>query len=301
MLRCGWIGAPRENEGPRVGREENSSRRLTVISNVHRMSVQFNIPRVARAAVVVVFASCSTSESHSDTAAVSRADPPAKAPAAAEMRLDPTWVTIPPDFAASQPESVVKRYELDRRDEYEPTAEYAKRVQAAVDTGVVGMALPDPLQYYDPDGRRLVLRLIPVRLEPDGEGVVFGIEVVRKDTSLGSYAAANAFGAQRTVRQTRSDIIAVSRARDIDSTDVSFPLSPDSARAVSARVRWLLLVRPRQRRTGEVVTEEGKHERPTFDHPEDMVLRIRALWVSSVAVWAYDPQSGRVLAKRALR
>lgn len=224
---------------------------------------------------------------------------PSPTPAAA-TRIDAKWTSIPADFTASDPRAVIHRLQVPRTDEFETTVAYSARVATQGDTSTLAFTLPDTVGFYDADAGAFVISIPPALIsrQPGGASSHYGASLRWIEQTGGSYEAANAFGATAAVKRKRLDVIALGLPGSIENDFAKLTVAPDSARVISPHLRFLLVVKPRQLRSGEFVTDSTFREKPTVQAPRDLVRHTQTLWVSRIALWIYDNRSGRILAKR---
>lgn len=256
------------------------------------------------------------------------------APAAKE----PTYDRLPVDLSQNQLPSryrghslmavfyaLADRLDALKKDEFESTAEYRKRV-SRIGALPISSKLPadsllafsfiadDHDQFttkYDADRLVLDVRVNWIRREgTEGRAHLSWDE----ETSLVStYVGRNAFNRATRVGVYRQleflvsaderDLRRVEKVSDASyffvtpSFSVSLPMSPDEARILKGRLRILVI----GSLSDPPVSRNSHHTTPTIDEPKEIYSRFNVVRIKPHQIWFYDFVTGRIYLKLSAR
>jgi hypothetical protein len=244
---------------------------------------------------------------------------PAKSPVGpvySERPFDETVDALPKQFIghdlARVIQALIKENEVRRagKGEFETTEEYNKRLDAVLKRPLFGSVTKSSVVAFQARGNTQLrtkydadVKELELRLDGQADEGLFVISRLDLRTTTGPYPAANAFGRTVMISKTRGNqyAIAVENASNYRGyegtpffptlTRVAVPMEPEAAKIAKTTLRALLvctLVEP-------YLASTIVNHPPTVDIPIDaqgLNINVKA---NVVAIWFYDPSSGRVL------
>ena len=216
---------------------------------------------------------------------------------------------LPPNYIGQDIEQItekLKKAEYAKKDEFETTEEYNKKIGAAIsaitDNACYAFREDSPNISYNADTQELKIKLYFPLIE----------EILSKDKKrrfwMGKmeleeqreYLATNAFGATTTVSDWHVtkwfiSMLSETDAR-IDLKEFLFKMSPEEARVAKTTIEVLLICNPKKI-DGNFTWGDTDYTRPTFDNPERTIRNKNYLNVELAEIWFYNRCSGRIIWK----
>jgi len=250
-------------------------------------------------------------------------------PAARAERIaasfDQTSWSLPPKFQGDDPKRMANRFSNVTKSEFETTAQFEQRKQAAAPSGdLVFVIPPAPFETktgweakYDADAQklRIIVRFYGY-VEDDHQRHVNTLELRSEAYSAGEHLATNAFGAVTEVSSSVGQRYGIAVSPDhwlfekhimenghkfeadnlsdlpIYRLNVSMPA--EKAAALKPNLSLLFVCRLTE---PKLITQLGGHE-ATLDAPYESAISSEYFPVEVKQVWVYDLSSGKVLLKR---
>ena len=249
------------------------------------------------------------------------ADPPSMIP------FDRTQVKLTPGFQGHDIEqlysAVDRRKAAQRKDEFETTPDYERRIREEAIKPLLGSLFPDSIyafrvvlgvsSEYDADKANLTIKLAPSSVYSDDMTESRrALRVLHKLGDFRQYTATNALGATVTVTESRAEWYELAYANpdkspavtytqkllkrftnSSDALQVSVPMKSQAARESKDHIQALAictLLEP-------YVYRYTFYDKPTFASPHGGYHTYFYLNVRLLEVWFYDVRTGMVLAK----
>jgi len=239
--------------------------------------------------------------------------------------FDQTSWSLPPKFQGDDPKRMANRFSNVTKSEFETTAQFEQRKQAAAPSGdLVFVIPPAPFETktgweakYDADAQklRIIVRFYGY-VEDDHQRHVNTLELRSEAYSAGEHLATNAFGAVTEVSSSVGQRygIAVSpdhwlfekhimenghkfeadNLSDLPIYRVNVSMPAEKAAALKPNLSLLFVCRLTE---PKLITQLGGHE-ATLDAPYESAISSEYFPVEVKQVWVYDLSSGKVLLKR---
>ena len=133
----------------------------------------------------------------------------------------------------------------------------------------------------------------------DDSGSLAGIDVARTRGKASYYTGQTAMGAKTTVQKSSVTYygVAFQAASTISGVmEFRLPIPIERASVVKKNLAFLLVCHTVARASGLTGTTE-EYQSPGFDHPFDISIHHHYIFVDIVNLWAYDKETGEILAK----
>jgi len=212
--------------------------------------------------------------------------------------------TLPPGYYGYDPEAFVKGYQeavaneqrARRKDEFETTAEYQKRLKELeaqnpfVSKTYAFAAVPSRVSY-EADTQTFSLNFKP---DPAPQNNLYHSVLLKHGArDMGSYTAQNAFGAMFTVTKSLFSSFELWLPTTEGPTDcgVSVTVPAPEAKAMKPNVSALVVVRP----VKPYASSDSSFKRATFSEPHENISERGAIYGRVVKVIFYDRYGGRIL------
>lgn len=246
---------------------------------------------------------------------------------------------LPPNFAGTD---IVKLFSMLskkaplKKEEFETTADYEKKITAAVTDDVYAFKLPDDKFFYglnicpyNADTQKLPIQIKTTR---HSEFVNRSSIIIKSIDKKSSYVGSNAFGAKTKVlnysgekygivlvNQEEFGIMDDKTAASLSietgnrTIDIEIEMTPDKAKKLKDNIGAILLCKARLFKLNEkekkwYIIFEGNDlifkdfiaKEATFDHPSSFSYERYFINVEALSIWVYDIKNGEIILKKDL-
>lgn len=226
-----------------------------------------------------------------------------KAPPALK-KFDSTLPRLPANYSGNAIETAFVAFRARPKGEFETTEEFQRRLTQGP-FGVYAFVVPK--RYcdvtYDADAGTLQVDVNEIHPAVGySEGEKAAIELSRLNERQRTYTGTNAFGASVRIHEYAYDSLSITTQRD-EIPVLSVEVSRAKAIQLKDAVRVLAVVEfDSNSFASEFYEQLGiatgfRHDKPTFDDPEEITINDYSVSGSLFALWLFDRGTGEVIAR----
>lgn len=220
------------------------------------------------------------------------------------VKFDVSVQSLPTNFSGSSIVAAFAEFRVAPKGEFETTDEYEARL-TRVPTGTYAFVIPPRYTTSAYDADTGLLTTTPDHMIPAdgyGESAFAGIELSREDESKRRYIGSNAYGASVQIEEYRYQSLSlITNLDSVPSLSVAVPRA--AAPQAKQNTRVLVVVQlDEDSAMAEYHEHMGvatgfRHEKPTFDDPEEVTINDYSVRAKVWEFWLFDRPTGRVLGR----